>query len=137
VRLVPVPSSGSSQRRRGEDVVLALARAAARTLNRRGVAATVVPALSLGRVVADSAGLGADARAQNLAEAFVARRRVARHLAHAHVVLVDDIITTGVTLTECARALATVGVEVAAAATLAATQRRTEQPASNTGGIHG
>jgi orotate phosphoribosyltransferase len=39
------------------------------------------------------------------------------------VVLVDDLVTTGATLTDCARALREVGADVVAAATVAATRR--------------
>jgi predicted amidophosphoribosyltransferase len=124
VRLVPVPSGSAARRRRGDDVVRALARSAAHALRRRGVVVDVVPALSLSRRVADSAGLTAEQRVDNLVQAFVPRRRACRPLVGAPVVLVDDIITTGATLAECARALSSVGVEACAAATVAATQRR-------------
>ena len=124
VSLVPVPSAPAARRRRGEDVVRRLADVAAGELRRHGVSATVAPALRHARVVSDSAGLGAEARARNLAGAFATRPRGLARLGEGYVVLVDDLITTGVTLAECAAALATAGVRVDACATVAATRRR-------------
>jgi predicted amidophosphoribosyltransferase len=124
VCLVPVPSARAARRRRGEDVVRRLAVVAAGELRRSGVHATVVPALRHTRAVADSAGLGAEARAHNLAGAFATRRRAISRLTGSRVVLVDDLITTGVTLAECAVSLAAAGVPAHACATIAATQRR-------------
>ena len=124
LRLVPVPSSPAARRRRGEDVVRRLAEVAAAELRRAGAQATVVPALRHARSVADSAGLGADARARNLAGAFTTRQRAVARLSGSRVVLVDDLITTGVTLAECSAALVAAGVRADACATVAATQRR-------------
>jgi predicted amidophosphoribosyltransferase len=124
VVLAPVPSSRAARRQRGEDVVERLADAAARDLRRAGVRVSVVSALQHVRRVQDSAGLSASERAGNLAGAFTARSASVRHLSGQPVVLVDDLITTGVTLAECARALRGAGLEVLACATVAATQRR-------------
>jgi predicted amidophosphoribosyltransferase len=124
VRLVPVPSSAAARRQRGEDVVRRLADVAAGELRRHGVRATVASALRHARAVSDSAGLGAEARARNLAGAFTTRPRGLARLGEGRVVLVDDLITTGVTLAECAAALAAAGVRVDACATVAATRRR-------------
>ena len=123
LRLVPVPSSAAARRQRGEDVVRRLTAVAAGELRRSGVPATVVPALRHARAVADSAGLGAQARAANLAGAFAARPRLAGRLRAGSVVLVDDLITTGVTLAGCATALADADIRVLGCATVAATQR--------------
>ena len=124
VCLVPVPSAFAARRRRGEDVVRRLAVVAAGELRRAGVSATVAPALRHSRAVSDSAGLGAQARALNLAGAFTVRRRALDRLRASRVVVVDDLITTGVTLAECTAALAVAGVRAHACATVAATQRR-------------
>lgn len=121
--LVPVPSTRAARRRRGDDVVARLARRAAAGLRATGVAVAALPALTHARAVRDSAGLGAAARQANLAGAFRTSRRAGAALRGARVVLVDDLITTGNTLAECAQALRRSGAEVVGAATVAATRR--------------
>jgi predicted amidophosphoribosyltransferase len=114
--LVPVPSSGAAVAARGGDHVLRLARRAGRRTGLR----TVPHGLSLVRSLRDSAGLGVAERAANLDRAMVA----ARPVGGAAAVLVDDIVTTGATLREAARALADAGWPVVGAAVVAATPRR-------------
>lgn len=88
----------------------------------RGGRTTVscVQALEHRRRVADQAGLTASDRAANLAGALRARF----DLRGQRVIVVDDVITTGATLAEAARALRAAGAEVPAAAVVAATGRR-------------
>ena len=121
VVLVPMPSARAAVRRRGYDHCLLLARAAVRHLPPGSAA---VPALERVRATADQAGLGADARAANLRGALGVRRRVAGALHRGDVVLVDDLITTGSSLAEAARALRAVGVEPAGAAVVAGRVKR-------------
>jgi predicted amidophosphoribosyltransferase len=124
VVVVPVPSSSAARRRRGCDVVADLARVAGARARAADAQVQVVRALRLRRVVADSAGLTATQRAANLADAFAVPAGCARLVAGRQVVVVDDLLTTGVTLAECARALRAAGADVAAAAAVAATARR-------------
>ncbi|EGJ75215.1 hypothetical protein STTU_2426 [Streptomyces sp. Tu6071] len=115
VVLVPVPSAARAVRARGHDHVLRLARVAAGRLRAEGCAARVVPALALGREVRDQAGLGARERRANLAGAVRVRAGAVRLLrevpGRTTVVLVDDLMTTGSTIAEAARALRAADVE--------------------------
>jgi predicted amidophosphoribosyltransferase len=119
--LVPVPSSPAAVRERGQDHARRLAAAGARALRRAGVPARAVPLLVQVRRTADQSGLSTADRAANLAGALAVRRGALPE----RVVLVDDVVTTGATLTEAARALRAAGVQVSGAAVVAATRRRT------------
>lgn len=118
--IVPVPSSVQARRRRGDAPLVALARAACATLDRRGVWALRPGALESIRKVADQAGLDHHARAVNLTGAFGAPHE----LRGAAVVIVDDVATTGATLAEASRALQHAGAGMIFAACIAATVRR-------------
>jgi predicted amidophosphoribosyltransferase len=124
VALVPVPSTRGAVRRRGHDPLARAGRRAAVLLRRVGYGCSVVPALRHRRAVADQAGLDAAARRENLASALGLRAQSTNLLAHRCVVLVDDVVTTGATLSEAARALRAYGIEPCGAAVIAATPRR-------------
>jgi predicted amidophosphoribosyltransferase len=129
VLLVPVPGTAQAVRHRHGDHVGRLARHAAVRLRDAGRPAVVAhPLRALPRP--DSAGLGSAARAAAAATAFRVRpSRAARLQAlvrsyGAQVVVVDDIVTTGVTAATVTARLAEAGVPVTAVAVLAATARR-------------
>ncbi|MGV9315630.1 ComF family protein [Streptomyces sp. NPDC003691] len=120
--LVPVPSARRAVRARGHDATRRIALAAARELRRTGTGASVLPVLRQRRPVADQTGLTAPERVANLAGALGAAGGAARLLTGATVVPVDDLMTTGASLAEAARALAEAvgGAVVAPAAVVAA-----------------
>jgi ComF family protein len=120
--LVPIPSGASTVRRRGFDATAAIARLAARRLQIR-YPVTVRSALTQARRVADQAGLGATARRENLAAAF----RIRGPFTAGAAVLVDDLVTTGSSLTEGARVLRAANIPLLGAATVAATVRLQSQ----------
>ncbi|MDQ3095056.1 MAG: ComF family protein [Actinomycetota bacterium] len=120
VGIVPAPSARRAVRNRGHDPLLRMTRHAVVELRRAGVSAELAQVLRVARRVADQAGLSSEQRALNLQEAFAIHRRVPT----GPVVVVDDVITTGATVVETARALRQHGVDVIGAAVVAATTRR-------------
>lgn len=124
--LVPVPSRPSAVRARGHDPTLAMTLRAARRLRADGCPVAVARLLRCRPGVADQAGLDATARRANLAGSMAGRgRAVRRHTGRrAHVLVCDDVITTGATAREAQRALAALGIPVLAVAAVAATARR-------------
>ena len=140
--LVPVPSSRAAVRERGFDASWALAGRAARRL-RPERDARAARLLAQHRPVRDQAGLTAIERAANLRGAFRIRtdwREAIRKPAglwsdHSEantadqpaVIIVDDVVTTGASLTEAARTLRSAGFRVVGAATVAATERHASQ----------
>jgi len=119
VLLVPVPSARRAVARRGHDAIARMAGAAARDLRRRGVPARAAALLRQRRPVADQSGLGAAGRLANLSGAVVAAVGAPALFATAPVVLVDDLMTTGASLSVAARAVTDAGGRVAGAAVVA------------------
>ncbi|SEP55461.1 ComF family protein [Streptomyces radiopugnans] len=120
--LVPVPSARRSVAARGHDPVRRMALAAAAELRRGGWSARVLPVLRQRRAVADQAGLDARRRLANLAGALDTVAGAGRLLEQGPVVVVDDLVTTGASLAEAARALGRAGGRVAGAAVVAASR---------------
>ncbi|GAA4956131.1 hypothetical protein GCM10023224_47380 [Streptomonospora halophila] len=113
--LVPVPARPAALRARGYDPVLLMARSAVRRCG--AVRLPPEPVLAHRRRVSDQVGLDRDRRRANLAGALAVRTPGA--VAGRPVVLVDDVLTTGATLAEAARALRGAGAVVVGGAVLA------------------
>lgn len=110
VVVVPVPTSRAAYRRRGYRVVELVARRAGLRTSR---------VLRAARATADQRGLDRAARRSNVAGSLVAHGA-----AGLRVIVIDDVVTTGATLSEAVRALRAGGAQVIGAATIAATARR-------------
>ncbi|QAY61843.1 ComF family protein [Microbacterium protaetiae] len=109
--VAPVPSSPAAMRRRGYRPGELLAR-------RAGL--RPVRVLKVVRATDDQRGLSRSERASNVTGSM----RATRSLDGVGVLLVDDVVTTGATLIEAARAVRAAGGVVQGAATVAATPRR-------------
>ncbi len=119
IALVPIPSRPAVVRARGYDPLLAMTREARKALRRSGLVAEIAPVLRVARSVVDQSGLDRRQRSANMSGAFAARPL---HTGRT-VVVVDDIVTTGATVLEAARALHDHGVTPAGVAVVAATRR--------------
>ncbi len=117
---VPVPTTRRSMRSRGYRVPELLARRAG---------APTVRLLRPAFAVSDQRALGRDERIRN-AEGSMRAIRAGQGVAP--VVVVDDVVTTGATCDEAARALRAAGYEVLGAAVAAATPRRADPRAEST-----
>lgn len=117
---VPVPTSRAAFRRRGYRVPDLL-------ISRAGSPA--VRLLTTTGVRGDQRGLDAAARAQNVRGSMRARWRGDG----AALVLVDDVMTTGATFDEAARAASAAGFRILSAVALAATPRHSERIADASG----
>jgi len=140
VLIVPVPSTASAARARHGDHMARLAKYAARRLREKGWQAEVhQPLRALPRP--DSATLDAPGRRAAAESSLTIRRGrmgvLRRRLAMGGtLVVVDDIVTTGATLAAVTNRLREVNLQVAGAATLAATRLRRAGPASAGGFRH-
>ena len=95
--LVPVPSSKQSQRRRGRSFIVDLSR----TISKQtGIA--INDCLQVSRPVSDQSGLTRVQRSTNMHGAFSLKSGA---ILRGDAILIDDVVTTGATLREAARAL--------------------------------
>ncbi len=112
--LIPIPSRSSAVRKRGRQFIEEMVEESA---NRFSI--PVITPLSHSRSVRDQSGLHHTQRWNNLDGAFVVKESQ-QFLGKA--LLVDDLVTTGATLIEAARALNHAGIEVIGAVTAAIAQ---------------
>ena len=107
VFLVPIPSRKKVARMRGRQFISVIATEAAEFTS-----TPIEQLLTHTRKVKDQSALDAKARSINLDGALTSLRFVS-----GNAVIIDDLVTTGATLHEAARALRAAGIAVAAAVT--------------------
>jgi ComF family protein len=120
--VVPVPQHPLRRLERGHDQARALARGLAAALDLERV-----DALVRSRATPPQGAPGAVSRAANVHGAFACRSRAARRLAGRAVWLVDDVVTSGSTASECARVLRRAGAGPVAVVCLARAGARPEE----------
>src|SRR5215831_12028331 len=113
--LIPVPLHRRRQRDRGCNQALLLAR----RLEQHWQIPVAPGALARRTATAPQADLDASARRRNVRGAFVVIDPAA--VVGRHVILVDDVLTTGATVGECARCLTRAGASVVGVVTVART----------------
>lgn len=111
VALVPVAMHQKRKRHRGYDQVAVLAAAVGKQTGQ-----PVIDVLIKERETQTQVGLTAAERSLNLIDAFTVR---AGRVLPDQVILIDDVTTTGSTLSECARALRRGGVQSVSALVIA------------------
>ena len=114
IALVPIPSSRLSKRRRGRGFIIDIVGQIAQQTS-----LPVINALELARPVRDQSGLHSAQRAKNMNRAMRLRAGV---IPRADLVLIDDVVTTGATLREAARALTAAGCHVIGSVTACVAQ---------------
>ncbi len=113
--IVPVPLHASKRRERGFNQTELIARAAVKRLTHRAEFAAGV--LKRQRPTHSQVGLTREERVANMRDAF--RVTAAEAVKGRTVIVVDDVMTTGTTVSECARVLKKAGAERVWAATVA------------------
>jgi ComF family protein len=112
--VIPVPTTERRLRERGYNQAELLARAFARATDR-----TAICALRRGPGASSQTALQPVARLANVAGAFAPEHEATADIAGEHVVLVDDVLTTGATVTACTDALVAAGARCVSVITFA------------------
>jgi len=112
--VVPVPTTAIRLRERGYNQADLLARAFARASGRAAIAP-----LRRGVGASSQTGLLPAARLANVAGAFALAEESAADIAGEHVLLVDDVLTTGATVIACSEALVAGGARCVTVVTFA------------------
>jgi ComF family protein len=119
ILIIPVPLHAKKRSQRGFNQSEVIARAALKHLNRPERFRISVGALLRRRETESQIGLTRHQRRENLRGAFVVSDP--EQITQCNVLLVDDVYTTGTTVSECARVLRRAGVNRVYVATVART----------------
>lgn len=111
--VLPVPLHWRREARRGFNQAMELARPVAKALD-----LNLVRAVRRRKATQYQSGLGAAERQRNLKNAFAVRKRIDCK----HILIIDDVTTTGATLSQLAHILQQSGVDKVSALTLAEAQ---------------
>ena len=119
VTLVPIPPHAHSLAVRGTDPLADIVGATVRCLRSIGQAAARESLLARAREGGSVKKLDRAARRESIESSFAVVSRRPQH--RGHLIVVDDVITTGTTITEARRALERGGLAVLGAAAVAST----------------
>lgn len=123
ILIIPMPSSKKSSRKRGRKHVLPLAKAIASNLNNNKINARVCCAIQMRKNVSNKSvqTSGIKGRAERTTHAFNVTKSLVKGK---KVIIVDDIVTSGSTMTNCAISLRKSGAEVLTGFALAITPQK-------------
>jgi ComF family protein len=116
--VVPVPLHGSKLRQRGFNQAQEITRVALKQLKSSRLELTTA-LIQRRRATETQTGLTRAQRIENIRGAFCVKEGEKLKLAGRDIVLVDDVFTTGTTVSECARVLRRAGAERVFVATVA------------------
>lgn len=105
--IIPVPLADARLRERGYNQSQLLAATLARSLH----IPFAIAGLARVRATASQVGLPARTRVKNLRGAFAVRGPAGVRFRQARILVIDDVLTTGATMHECARALRRAGAQ--------------------------
>ena len=109
ILLVPVPLHAERVRERGFNQIEKILKHFPEEFRNGALSKVELHALSRTRHTTQQTRLSREERIKNVVGAFAADRFAVRGT---HVILIDDVTTTGATISECARALREAGAEV-------------------------
>lgn len=123
ILIIPMPSSKKSSRKRGRKHVLPLAKAIATNLKNNKINARVCCAIQMRKNVSNKSvqTSGIKGRAERTTHAFNVTKSLVKGK---KVIIVDDIVTSGSTMTNCAISLRKSGAEVLTGFALAITPQK-------------
>lgn len=123
ILIIPMPSSKKSSRKRGRKHVLPLAKAIASNLKNNKINARVCCAIQMRKNVSNKSvqTYGIKGRAERTTHAFNVTKSLVKGK---KVIIVDDIVTSGSTMTNCAISLRKSGAEVLTGFALAITPQK-------------
>lgn len=125
--VVPVPLHARKLRQRGFNQSELIARSALKLISAGGAFQLNAPVLERQRETQSQIGLSRHQRRENMRGAFVVAKP--DEIAGREVLLVDDVLTTGTTASECARVLRRAGASRVYVATVARTLKAEAQNA--------
>jgi len=125
ITLITIPSSAAAIRRRGRDHIQELAKEVQIILTANSIKSNLIAPLKPKKNLKDQSGLNSSQRRENTQGMFEA---TSCEIPYGSVFLIDDLVTTGASITEGIRALFEAKITITAAVTACAVGRNSLIP---------